>query len=287
MCDRMKLDPATRPFEYIELNGKLVLYARKSCAEQLRRVHGISVTECIPLQVGEVYVVTVKVQNSKGRTDTATGAVTIGHLKGDKLCNAMMKAETKAKRRATLSICALGMLDETEIETVPQVGDDHSVDGGSNARKMLEAAKPDEEPKEPPPKEAPKQEQQQETPEVPFSPDPPQQTGDDMDKTMRREIANFCQQLVMDKLRVVHNADSNIYTLWELEIDELPTNNMQEREAVLDNLETVTTEISGEPGETIIGVRSTPALKGDQLLRVYGRVKNLDVERTKKMIKGM
>ena len=30
-----------------------------------------------------------------------------------------MKAETKAKRRATLSICGLGMLDETEIETIP------------------------------------------------------------------------------------------------------------------------------------------------------------------------
>ena len=31
----------------------------------------------------------------------------------------MMKAETKAKRRVTLSICGLGMLDETEVETIP------------------------------------------------------------------------------------------------------------------------------------------------------------------------
>jgi hypothetical protein len=30
-----------------------------------------------------------------------------------------MKAETKAKRRVTLSICGLGLLDETEIETIP------------------------------------------------------------------------------------------------------------------------------------------------------------------------
>jgi len=29
-----------------------------------------------------------------------------------------MKAETKAKRRVTLSICGLGLLDETEVETV-------------------------------------------------------------------------------------------------------------------------------------------------------------------------
>jgi hypothetical protein len=31
-----------------------------------------------------------------------------------------MKGETKAKRRATLSICGLGFLDETEIETIPR-----------------------------------------------------------------------------------------------------------------------------------------------------------------------
>ena len=31
----------------------------------------------------------------------------------------MMKAETKAKRRVTLSICGLGVLDETEVENVP------------------------------------------------------------------------------------------------------------------------------------------------------------------------
>ena len=31
----------------------------------------------------------------------------------------MMKAETKAKRRATLSICGLGLLDETEVSTIP------------------------------------------------------------------------------------------------------------------------------------------------------------------------
>jgi hypothetical protein len=45
--------------------------------------------------------------------------VTVGGLKGESKANAMMKAETKAKRRVTLSICGLGMLDETEVETIP------------------------------------------------------------------------------------------------------------------------------------------------------------------------
>jgi hypothetical protein len=32
----------------------------------------------------------------------------------------MMKAETKAKRRESLSICGLGKFDETEIDTLPE-----------------------------------------------------------------------------------------------------------------------------------------------------------------------
>jgi hypothetical protein len=43
----------------------------------------------------------------------------VGNLKGDALANALMKAETKAKRRVTLSIAGLGWLDETELETIP------------------------------------------------------------------------------------------------------------------------------------------------------------------------
>jgi hypothetical protein len=59
------------------------------------------------------------VQDKHGRTDIARGAVNISGLKGEMLANAMMKAETKAKRRATLSICGLGLLDEVEVETIP------------------------------------------------------------------------------------------------------------------------------------------------------------------------
>src|SRR5271169_5176937 len=41
-CQAANLDPRGRPFEYISLQGKLVLYARKECAEQLNGLHGIS-----------------------------------------------------------------------------------------------------------------------------------------------------------------------------------------------------------------------------------------------------
>lgn len=117
-CKSLGLNPLTKPFAYIKLNGKLLLYALKDCTEQLRKIHGVQVTALIPSQVGDVYVVTASGQDRTGRCDAATGAVPIAKLTGDNLANAMMKAETKAKRRLTLSICGLGMLDETELETI-------------------------------------------------------------------------------------------------------------------------------------------------------------------------
>ncbi len=56
---------------------------------------------------------------SKGREDESIGALPITNLKGEALSNAIMKCETKAKRRVTLSICGLSMMDETEVESIP------------------------------------------------------------------------------------------------------------------------------------------------------------------------
>lgn len=118
VCESVGLNPLTRPFEYITLNGKLTLYARKDATDQMRASRGISITKLEREVVTGVYVVTAYAQTD-GRADSSIGAVAIEGLKGDALANAMMKAETKAKRRVTLSIGGLGMLDETEVETVP------------------------------------------------------------------------------------------------------------------------------------------------------------------------
>lgn len=119
VCESVGLNPLTKPFEYIVLNGKMTLYALRACTDQLRTVHGVSVLEMAETEREGVFIVTVKVSNKDGRTDMAKGAVNIAGLKGEALANALMKAETKAKRRATLSICGLGLLDETEVETIP------------------------------------------------------------------------------------------------------------------------------------------------------------------------
>ncbi|MDN5385825.1 hypothetical protein QEP66_27830, partial [Streptomyces sp. LB8] len=43
LCESMGLNPMTQPFQYIRLNGRLTLYATKGCADQLRKINGISI----------------------------------------------------------------------------------------------------------------------------------------------------------------------------------------------------------------------------------------------------
>jgi len=119
VCDSAGLNPFTRPFDYITLNGKLTLYAKKDATDQLRKVNGISIERLEDRVVDDLYIVKAYAKTKDGRTDAATGAVTIGHLKGEAKANAIMKAETKAKRRVTLSISGMGLVDESETESIP------------------------------------------------------------------------------------------------------------------------------------------------------------------------
>ncbi len=119
VCRSVGLNPLTQPLQYITLNGKLTLYARKDCTDQLRAIHNVSVSIDSKEQLGDLYIVTVSAFLPNGRRDSEIGAVATSGLRGDALANAMMKSITKAKRRATLSICGLGFLDELEVETMP------------------------------------------------------------------------------------------------------------------------------------------------------------------------
>jgi hypothetical protein len=119
LCQSLNLNPLTQPFQIIKLSGREVLYATKTATEQLRKISGVSVEKIEQRIERDIAITIVSVRDKTGRTDGATGAVNIAGLRGDALANALMKSETKAKRRATLSICGLGMLDESEIETIP------------------------------------------------------------------------------------------------------------------------------------------------------------------------
>lgn len=119
LCDSVGLNHLTNPFAYIVLNGKLTLYAKKDATEQLRKIHSVS-TQIISIAVnGEFVEVHIKGKDKSGREDEDFASVHIKGLGGDALANAKMKCITKAKRRVTLSICGLGILDEAELESIP------------------------------------------------------------------------------------------------------------------------------------------------------------------------
>ena len=119
VCESLGLNPLTRPFEYLRLNGRLVLYATRAAADQLRAIHGISIMDVRVEYKDDMIVVTVRGRDKSGREDVEVGVVSTVGLRGDAQANAFMKALTKAKRRLTLSLAGLGWLDESEAETIP------------------------------------------------------------------------------------------------------------------------------------------------------------------------
>ncbi len=150
-CAAAGLDPASRPFIYIEVydsmlkRKKLILYAPKECAEMLNQIHGISHTPCGSSHDEKegLYEVTVQATARDGRTNFDVGIVSTRKTDGEKLvgadlANARMKATTKAKRRVTLSICGLGgIVDESELDTMTvtrectETGELKAIDNGS------------------------------------------------------------------------------------------------------------------------------------------------------------
>jgi hypothetical protein len=141
VCESVGLNPLTKPLDYITLNGKLTLYANKGATDQIRRNRGVSIDRVEREVVEGIYVVTVYGHDGSGRVDSDMGTVPIRGLSGDNLANAMLKALTKAKRRLTLSLCGLGMLDELEVATIPSA---QRVDVDADTGEILRLPKPSE-----------------------------------------------------------------------------------------------------------------------------------------------
>lgn len=144
VCESLGLNPLTKPFEYLQLDGKLVLYVKRDATDQLRKLYAVSITIVNREKFGDVYCVTARGTTPDGRTDESIGVVALVKderiwdperynprtqkkgtyvmtgkqlpLSAEELANALMKAEAKAKRRVTLSLVGLGMMDESEIE---------------------------------------------------------------------------------------------------------------------------------------------------------------------------
>lgn len=119
VCESMGLNPLTRPFDFITLNGKLVMYAKKDATDQLRKIHGVSITKIEEKTTDGLFMVTAYAKDKHGKEDSDVGAVPVPQNATDR-ANALLKCVTKAKRRVTLSICGLGVNDESEYDTVPE-----------------------------------------------------------------------------------------------------------------------------------------------------------------------
>lgn len=115
-CESVGLNPVTRPFEYIALQNKLTLYPKKEACEQLRKAYKISIykmDEKVKDVAGHIIITkTAYGETPDGRKDQADGVVTIKKENIAAYADAVMKAETKAKRRLTLSMIGLGFMTD-------------------------------------------------------------------------------------------------------------------------------------------------------------------------------
>jgi hypothetical protein len=120
VCESVGLNPLTKPFDYMTLNGKLTLYAKKDATDQLRKINNVSIDDVDIVENETQFLVKVKGHDATGRQDVEIGVVNKTDMQGNQ-GNVQMKAVTKAKRRLTLSLCGLGWLDESELETIRDV----------------------------------------------------------------------------------------------------------------------------------------------------------------------
>lgn len=131
VCERLGLDPYRKPFDLVILDGKLTLYANKECTAQLTSLRKLSVTIINKERMGDLYIVTARATAQEGGGSEDIGITNLGKKQrkdgtyyeqsADSIANQMMKAATKAKRRAILSACGLGMIDAEELDTVANV----------------------------------------------------------------------------------------------------------------------------------------------------------------------
>lgn len=119
-CDKLGLDWTSQPFGYVQFKqGGLKLFPLREATEQLRNNNQVSIAEIDPIDVKGCIAFKCKASLPSGRTDFGIGAVSVDGLEGQDYANAVMKAETKAKKRATLSLLGLGMPSDDEVRDTP------------------------------------------------------------------------------------------------------------------------------------------------------------------------
>src|SRR4029077_20204082 len=75
ICESLGLNPLTKPLDYITLNGKMTLYAKRDCTDQLRKINGVSIVIVSREVTEDCYNVTARATDRTGRCDESIGSV--------------------------------------------------------------------------------------------------------------------------------------------------------------------------------------------------------------------
>jgi hypothetical protein len=146
LCQKYDLDPILRPFDLISFNGGMKFYMTASATNQLANAKSLT-REVLLLEVNAEQMLarcTVKVSDTNGRAETANAFIAVSKflaptkenpvprkvlMDGEDLANALLKLETKAKRRATMSFFGVmdaGYDNEDRQQTAPLAAPDVS-----------------------------------------------------------------------------------------------------------------------------------------------------------------
>jgi len=119
LCKHLGLNPLTMPIQYIAFQGRLVAYVTKGATDQLAARGKLSRVVLEGPDVREIdgsrfAYCKVRISTPDGREETSVAFLPAGRIDE----NLLMKCESKAKRRGTLSILGLGMVDESDADTM-------------------------------------------------------------------------------------------------------------------------------------------------------------------------
>ena len=124
LCGSLRLNPATQPIKFIAFQGRTIPYFTRDATDQLAAINRLNRKIIAGPEVRDFCghkLLYAQCEGSlpNGRVETASALVPIPSGGGEALANAVMKTETKSRRRVTLAILGLGFIDESELDTMP------------------------------------------------------------------------------------------------------------------------------------------------------------------------
>lgn len=119
-CRDLGLNWRTKPFIIAKVgNGPATLYPTVEGIEQLAAIHHVDTHVDGETMLEGIYSVRVRAVLPNGRGATKTGKMFVKGMNGQALANAMMKAESKAYRRAVRAVVSLNSYRPTDPTAKP------------------------------------------------------------------------------------------------------------------------------------------------------------------------